>query len=162
MLESLDHLRPWMAWAALEPVPLAQRRLQISDWERTWRAGGDANLGVFLNDELIGACGMHGRIGSGGLEIGYWIHPAFARRGLATRVAGLLTEAALAHPGISYVEIHHDKANEASGRIPRRLGYTLVEERDDERSAPAEVGVECRWRKERPRAQRSSTVGSRL
>ncbi len=60
-----------------------------------------------------------------GLEIGYWIHPAFIGRGLATAAARLVTEAAFSVPGIDRVEIHHDRANEISGAIPRKLGFTL-------------------------------------
>lgn len=149
MLESLEHVRPWMAWAALEPVTLEQRRLRLSDCEREWRAGGDASLGIFLAHALIGECGLHRRIGPGGLEIGYWIHPAFTGRGLATGAAAMLTRAGLVQPGITYVEIRHDKANAASGRIPRRLGYTLVAEVPDKKSAPADIGIECRWRRTR-------------
>jgi RimJ/RimL family protein N-acetyltransferase len=58
------------------------------------------------------------------LEIGYWIHAGFLRRGLATRVSCLLTDAAFTVAGIERVEIHHDKANVASAGVPRRLGFT--------------------------------------
>jgi RimJ/RimL family protein N-acetyltransferase len=65
---------------------------------------------------------------------------------LATLVASLLTEAALATPGINYVEIHHDKANEASAGVPKKLGFALVAEERKEPAAPSDVGIECRWR----------------
>jgi ribosomal-protein-serine acetyltransferase len=80
------------------------------------------------------------------LEIGYWVHPAFTRRGLGTTVARLLTGAALSIPEIAHVEIHTDKANTASAGVPRRLGYRLVAETPDGRRAPAEVGIEHVWR----------------
>ena len=66
------------------------------------------------------------RIGDGGLEIGYWVHPGFTGRGVATAAAAALTEAALALPGIDRVEIHHDILNLASGRVPAKLGYDCV------------------------------------
>lgn len=103
-------------------------------------------FGVFLDGRLIGCFGLHRRIAADGLELGYWMHPGFTGRGLATQAAGLLTEAALAVPGITHVEIHHDKANSRSGAIPRRLGFTLVEEVTDAKAAPADCGRECRWR----------------
>jgi RimJ/RimL family protein N-acetyltransferase len=144
--ESAEHLRPWMPWIAHEPLALAARRDLIARWGEEWAAGGDLYQGVFSQGRIAGGCGLHHRIGLGGLEIGYWIHPAFTRRGLATACARLLTDAGFTVPGIQHVEIHHDRANEASAGIPRKLGFTFVAEVPDEISAPAEVGIECVWR----------------
>jgi RimJ/RimL family protein N-acetyltransferase len=102
-------------------------------------------MGLFLEGVVAGGCGLHHRIGLGGLEIGYWTHPAFLRRGIATAAAGLLTEAAFARAEIARVEIHHDKANQASQGIPRKLGFAFVREVPDEVAAPAEVGISCEW-----------------
>ncbi len=145
--ESADHLRPWMAWIAEEPMRVAGRRARIIEWENAWRTGGDVLLGVFCDGLIAGGCGLHRRLGPAGLEIGYWIHPAFLRRGLATRAARLLTDAAFAVPGIDRVEIHHDKANLASAGVPRKLGFRWLGEGPDpdEPHAPAEIGLECRW-----------------
>ena len=85
----------------------------------------------------------------GALEIGYWVHAAFVRRGIASKAAALLTDAAFAIPDIERVEIHHDKANSASAGVPRRLGYRFVGEQRDEVTAPADSGIECVWRIER-------------
>jgi ribosomal-protein-serine acetyltransferase len=143
--ESVEHLRPWMAWIAEEPVPVERRRARIAEWAEAWRAGGDVLLGVFYEGLIAGGCGLHRRLGPGGLEIGYWIHPSFLRRGLATRTARLLTDAAFAVPGIDRVEIHHDKANLASAGVPRKLAFKWLGEEPDLPEAPAEVGIECRW-----------------
>jgi ribosomal-protein-serine acetyltransferase len=143
--ESADHLRPWMAWIADEPIPLEQRRKLIIGWERDWARDGDVMLGVFLEGRIAGGCGLHRRVGPHGLEIGYWIHAAFLRCGLGTRVARVLTGAAFSVPGIMRVEIHHDRANEASAGIPRKLGFHWLGEAPDEPVAPAEAGVEWRW-----------------
>jgi len=144
--ESADHLRPWMAWMAQEPLTIEQRRALIGGWEEERARRGDVYLGVFGHDRVAGSCGLHRRRGPGTLEIGYWIHSALLRQGVATSVAELLTDAALAVPGITRVEIHHDKANRASAAIARRLGYRFVGEGPDERAAPAEVGVDWTWR----------------
>jgi ribosomal-protein-serine acetyltransferase len=122
ILESAVHLRPWMAWIAEEPLPLHCRIAMINEWERDWAQGGDVVLGVFLAGRIAGGCGLHRRIGADGLEIGYWTHTAFLRRGVGTRVARVLTDAGLAVPGITRVEIHYDKANQASAGIPRGRG----------------------------------------
>jgi RimJ/RimL family protein N-acetyltransferase len=149
--QSLEHLRPWMAWVAQEPLTLEQRRSMLIGFERDWRGGGDMVLGMFLDGRVAGGCGLHRRIARDGLELGYWVHPRFTRRGLATAAARLLTDAAFTLPGIMHVEIHHDKANVASAGVPRRLGFWLVAEVADESEAPAEAGIECRWRMDRAR-----------
>jgi ribosomal-protein-serine acetyltransferase len=144
--ESMDHLRPWMPWIAFEPETIERRRERIVQWERDWAEGGDIVMGIFVSDRIAGGCGLHRRIAPDGLEIGYWIHPDFIRQGLATNAVRLLADAALARPEISHVEIHHDKANVASQRIPHKLGFQFLDEARDEPEAPAELGIECRWR----------------
>lgn len=149
VVESLEHLRPWMGWIAQEPLTVEQRRSMLTEFERHWRDGGDVVLGIFLEGHAVGGCGLHRRIAPDGLELGYWMHPGFTRRGLATAAARLLTDTALELPGITHVEIHHDKANIASAGIPRKLGFSLLAEVPDEVEAPAEIGIECQWRMDR-------------
>jgi len=146
---SIEHLRPWMGWVAAEPQTVAARRAWILECERDRLAGGSLVLGVFFDGAVAGGCGLHRRLEAGGLEIGYWIHPAVLRRGLATTAGRLLADAAFALPEISFVEIHHDKANVASGGVPRKLGFELVAEEPRQPEAPGEIGIECRWRMER-------------
>ena len=144
--ESLDHLRPWMPWAADEPKPHAERVAMIESWEAERRAGTGEYIGVWLDGEVVGSCGLHRRIGPGGVEIGYWIHPAYVRRGLATEVARRLTATAFADPAIERVEIHHDRANVASGGVPAKLGFEHVGDTPKAPEAPGEEGVVCVWR----------------
>ena len=143
---NIEHLRPWMPWIASEPLPSNERVALIKAWERLWRDGGDVVLGVFLDGYAIGGCGLHRRRGPHGLELGYWIDAAHTNRGIATEVARVLTTAALSHPGVSFVEIHHDKANIASRRVPEHLGFTFIGETPDEVTSPGEVGIDCAWR----------------
>ena len=143
--ESLDHLRPWMPWAALEPVAIDDRRKLIVEWDQKFRAGEDVVYGVFHDGAVVGGTGFHRRIGPGGLEIGYWIHADYTRRGFATELSAALTDAAFTVQGIDRVEIHHDKDNAASGGVPRALGYLFVEEKAVEAVAPSESGVHCVW-----------------
>jgi ribosomal-protein-serine acetyltransferase len=145
IVESLDHLRPWMPWVAQEPQPLARRREMLAGWEREWEEEGDVYLAVVVNGRIAGSTGLHRRRGPGALEIGYWVHPDFVRRGVATTVARLLTDAAFGLDGIERVEIHHDRANAASAGVPRRLGYTLKAETPSTPSAPGEAGIDCAW-----------------
>ena len=70
---------------------------------------------------------------------------ALTRKGIATEISSALTTAAFTVPYIDRVEIHHDKANVASAGVPRRLGYTFVDETQDSVTSPGEVGIDCRW-----------------
>jgi RimJ/RimL family protein N-acetyltransferase len=135
-----------MPWAAEEPIGMVQRRAMLEQWDAEWRAGGDVVMGIFAREVAVGGCGLHRRIGPGGLEIGYWVHPQHLRQGLATQATSLLIDAAFSLPDLTHVEIHHDKANTASAGVPRRLGFMLVDERPDAPTAPAEMGIELRWR----------------
>lgn len=145
--ESQDHLRPWMDWMAHEPKTLEQRRTMLVEREREWRNGGDVVLGIFVDDQVAGGCGLHRELGTSGLEMGYWVHASRVGQGLATAVARLLTDAAFSVPGITHVEIHTDKANAASSAIARRLGFRFLGE-SDKPTAPV-TGIDCAWRMDR-------------
>jgi ribosomal-protein-serine acetyltransferase len=144
--ESASHLRPWVRWVDEEDTSIEGRRVFIAEHQRTWRGGGSVLLGMFVGPRIAGGCSLAVRTGAAGvLEIGYWLHPAFCGHGLATRAARLLTEAALAESDVRAVEIRHDKANTASGAVPRRLGYTLVGEAPNRAPAPADSGTDMVW-----------------
>ena len=147
--ESLEHLRPWMAWAADEPLSDAARRAWIRLVERERLAGGDRLFGMWLGDRVVGGCGLHRRIGPGGLELGYWVRATDLRRGIATEGVRRLCALAFAEPSVGRVEIHHDRANAASGRVAAAAGFRLTGEHTDGVSAPAEEGIERIWRRDR-------------
>jgi ribosomal-protein-serine acetyltransferase len=138
VLESLEHLRPWMAWAATEPLTLDERVERIRSGTETWAA--------FVGDRFVGAVGIHDRIDAGGREIGYWVRVSETGKGYATEAARQAVAVAFATAGVDHVEIHHDRANTASRRVPEKLGFTLVRERPDEITAPGECGISCEWR----------------
>ncbi|MFE2411455.1 GNAT family N-acetyltransferase [Kitasatospora sp. NPDC059408] len=148
---NLDHLRPWLEWAAEAPSRARTARLTRAG-TAAWDAGTDFMYLVGLDAEpgsVIGAFGLHGRIGPGALEIGYWVSARHVGRGIATTGAGALTSAALALPGIARVEIRCDQANGASAAVPRKLGYRLERIADAAVRAPAETGRQQVWVKER-------------
>jgi RimJ/RimL family protein N-acetyltransferase len=148
VIESLDHLRPWMPWVAKEPLSLRERTELVESWARLWDAG-DRMCGMFVDDEVVGGCGLHQRIGPGGQEIGYWVRVDRTGRGYATGAARALTDMAFTMTGITHTEIHHDVANRASGRVPARLGYTLVHDVAHPVEAPGETGTQRIWRMRR-------------
>jgi RimJ/RimL family protein N-acetyltransferase len=145
---NIEHLRPWMPWIAFEPLPDDDRAALVETWERAYLEGGEVIYGVFLDGGVIGGCGLHKRRGPHGLEIGYWIDKDHTNRGMAAEVARVLTSASLAVPNVTFVEVHHDKANIASSRVPQKLGYAFVGETQDSVTSPGEVGIDCGWRME--------------
>jgi ribosomal-protein-serine acetyltransferase len=148
VVANTDHLRPWMAWIALEPMSVDDRRALVLQWEQAWSEGGDVLLAVWRDGVVVGSTGLHQRIGEGGLEIGYWVDVDHLRRGIATATARAATDLAFTVPGIDRVEIHHDVENLASRGVPAGLGFRDVGEQDSPREerAPAETGRDRMWR----------------
>jgi ribosomal-protein-serine acetyltransferase len=142
--DSADHLRPWAPWAADYTRASAQEFLAGSD--QGWDDGTVYNYAITTGDVLVGGIGLMARIGPGGLEIGYWVHHAYTRRGLATAATAALVEQAFQLPGVDRVEIVHDELNVASGGVPRKLGFTEVGRRPMDIPAPAGTGVGVLWR----------------
>lgn len=142
---TLEHLRPWMGWAAHHDRESTARFLAESD--DGWKCGERFEYAIRdQRDSVLGSAGLLARIDPGGLEIGYWVHAACTRQGIATRAAAALTEAALTLSWVTHVEIHHDEANTASRVIPSHLGFRIIGTYPKEPTAPAEKGREVRWR----------------
>lgn len=142
---NLEHLRPWMPWAADHGRQSVAEFL--SESEAGWECGARFEYAIRdQRDALLGSCGLMGRIGRGGLEIGYWIDARHTGRGNATLSAAALSEMGLALSTVERVEIHHDEANAASGAIPRRLGFTRVGTIQTQPKAPGESGRDILWR----------------
>jgi ribosomal-protein-serine acetyltransferase len=150
VVANVEHLRPWMPWVASEPLTIQQRVALIAEWHHSWARGDAAPMGMWHDGEVVGGTGYVRRDGSAVLEIGYWVHLDHLGRGYATASTRLLTTAAFSSGLVDEIEVHHDKANVRSGRVPERLGFTFVGERPDERTAPGEVGIDCTWRMTAP------------
>ena len=150
VMASMEHLRPWMVWVAGYDRAAAGRFL--AQCEHDWEEGAAFNYAITTGGAVVGSCGLMRRIGPGGLEVGYWLHPAHTGRGLATAAAGALVEAALGLQDIERVELVHDQVNEASGAIARRLGFTEIERRPVTGEARILGEVEVVWRLGRPAA----------
>ncbi|MFI0819073.1 GNAT family N-acetyltransferase [Streptomyces sp. NPDC021098] len=148
--ESLDHLMPWMPWAAVQERQQTAAYLERS--EREWDSGEVYGYAITTEDTVVGSCGLARRIGPGGLDIGYWLHPAWTGHGLATLAVEALVRQGFALPGIDRLEIVHDEANLPSAAIPRRLGFTEVARHQvpGGPTAPGEVGIDVIWRMHKP------------
>lgn len=143
--ESMDALTLWMPWA--DGYTRDDGVEFLTRMGTAWDTRSEFGYAVVDTEDLIlGSVGLHARIGEGGLTIGYWIRSSAQRRGIATRAAALATAAAFEIDGVTHVEIRHDRANELSGRIPRRLGYRHVDTVTDEPEKPTASGISWRWR----------------
>ena len=152
--ESLEHLRPWMPWAADYSRASAEEYLAGSI--KGWDEGTEYNYAILTGGALAGdalagrvlagSIGLMTRCGPGGLEIGYWVHRAYTGRGLATAATAALVEEAFGLPGVDWVEIVHDELNVASGQIPRKLGFTEAGRRPLDPPPPAGTGTGVVWR----------------
>ncbi|MGI5526281.1 GNAT family N-acetyltransferase [Streptomyces syringium] len=144
--ESLSHLVPWMPWAAHHGRRQTSEFLARSRHE--WETGQAFGYAITTDAVVIGSCGLHRRVGNGGLDIGYWLHPRWTGRGLATMAAAALVSEGFRLAGIDRVEIHHDAANSASGAVALRLGFTEVERTrvPEGPVAPGEAGIDVIWR----------------
>lgn len=149
---SIEHLRPFMPWVAVEPVPDEERAAMVRRWEQQRVTAGDAVYGIFREGRAVGGIGAHR--GDGKLrhitddarEIGYWLRASEEGHGTMTRAVEVLTAALLATPEITHVEIQHDQANTRSGAVAERAGYRIVRHTTRAVEAPAETGSGLVWR----------------
>ncbi len=122
--ESMDHLSPWMPWASGYSRESAAEF--ISTATADWAAGSVYAYAMIIAGAIAGGAALHSQVEPDRMEIGYWVHPAHTRRGLATAASAALTEQAFLLPGINRVEIRHDPRNLASAGVPRKLGFTRL------------------------------------
>jgi RimJ/RimL family protein N-acetyltransferase len=124
--ESLEHLLPWMPWAASEPEELEVKVERLRQFRARFDLGQDFIYGIFNPQEnrLIGGTGLHTRIGAEALEIGYWINKNYINHGYATETSAALTKVAFEIHQVKRVEIHCSVENVRSAAVPRKLGYT--------------------------------------
>jgi len=141
---SLEHLRAWMPWAHDEPQTVEQKLELTKLFRSDFDTKENFTYGIFAADEseLLGGTGLHGRIGPGGLEIGYWIRASATRQGIATESSAALTRVGFEVCRADRIEIRIEPRNEASFGIPRKLGF--VEEATLRRRLPSQEGEPLR------------------
>ena len=123
---SIEHLLPWMPWAANEPTDIDTKIALIRRFRGQFDLGQDFTYGIFDREETqaLGGTGLHTRLGSDAREIGYWVRADGINRGVATETAGALTRVAFEVDKLDRVEIHCDADNVRSASVPRKLGFT--------------------------------------
>lgn len=144
--ESLAHLRPWMPWANVDYDASSAAgflAVAVDGWER----GTLFHHAITVDGAIVGVAGADRTEQSDLAEIGYWLHPAYTGRGLATAAAAALVEFAFGLEGVRRVQIWHDAANIASSGVPRRLGFIEIGRRTPPREPAigSRVGVDVVW-----------------
>jgi ribosomal-protein-serine acetyltransferase len=127
ILESIDHLRPWMPW--VHPVPsVEEEEANIRQARTRFLAREEFWLLLFLKhtDTFVGGSGLHrANWDVPKFEIGYWVRQRFAGRGYVGEAVVGITRFAFDALGARRLEIRVDDRNVRSWRIPERLGFLL-------------------------------------
>ena len=119
-----EYLAPW--------IPFVKADYSVEDANqsttRYLNRFGDNNgmwVALIYKGEFAGSCGyLYWNWHAKRTEIGYWIGAQFQGKGLVTRAVQALTDYAIQSLGMYRVDILTDVANEISGRVATRLGYT--------------------------------------
>jgi ribosomal-protein-serine acetyltransferase len=148
--ESLPELMPFMPWATADH-DLEGTTGYLVGSQNEWDTGVNFNFAILSpQGEVVGSIGLMTRRGPDVFEIGYWVHSAHAGRGYATRATLALAEVGLGQPAIDRIEICHDIANPASGRVAAKAGFHKVGQIQVEKKAPSDSGTHLVWVRRRP------------
>jgi RimJ/RimL family protein N-acetyltransferase len=127
ILESLDHLRPWMPW--VHPAPtIADTEAHSRRMAARFILREDLALYLFRRSDglFVGGSGMH-RINWSlpSFEIGYWVRASLEGQGYITEAVVGITRFAFDSLQAQRIEIRCDVRNTRSAAVARRAGYTL-------------------------------------
>lgn len=127
VLESLQQLQQWMAWAqhmdTAEAHEIRVRRAIGNFYLRT-----DMRLSLHRKTDnfLVGMCGVHLRDSDvPSYEIGYWVRTSCQGQGYITEAVQAITRLTFDKLAAQRIEIHCDADNQRSASVAERCGYTL-------------------------------------
>ncbi len=123
--ENLDHLRPWVPWAADEPKPLPDKLREVREWRAAFDLDHFWHWAMFSADdgELAGGVLMN-RLGLDEVDTGGWVGQTRVRRGFHTDGAAVVARVAFEVLRVTRVQALTDPANERSNALMRKLGFT--------------------------------------
>lgn len=118
------HLRQWLVWVDDTHTVRDTEDFIAVSMEQFARDDG-YNAGIFFDDTLIGAIGLH-YINRHNLstEIGYWLSKGYNGQGIMTAAVRAVTSHAFTTWNLNRVEIRAAAGNARSRAIPERLGFT--------------------------------------
>lgn len=125
LASSREHLLPWLPWIRDEPLPLDDQVKRMRSLRAAFDAGQTFIYGIFAREggRLLGGVGSSIPVGADAREVGGWVAVEAAGQGYATEAGAAVVRAAFEVDGLRRVEMHCDPRNEASMKVPRRLGF---------------------------------------
>jgi RimJ/RimL family protein N-acetyltransferase len=119
---SIDHLRPWLAWAAKSQFE--DTLTYLSGAEELWLAGSAYSFAIHADGALVGDIACRRTFNNAGNEanIGYWIAASVAGRGYGTEAAAAVVQFGFATLGLARQEIRCQVENIASARVAEKIG----------------------------------------
>jgi RimJ/RimL family protein N-acetyltransferase len=125
IMESLDHIRPWLPWTdSYHSVEDVQN--WVIQCQAHWLLRENMNLSYWEqgSGRFLGGIGLHPLDWEiGHFEIGYWIRASATGHGYVTEAAHLLTEFAFNSLQANRVAIRCDERNKRSAAVAHRLGF---------------------------------------
>lgn len=126
ILDSIEELRPWMAWAANNPTheqsEIIARQGRVHFLERS-----DLRLYLIHKEtgQFIGSSGLH-RIDwqARKFEIGYWVRTPYSGQGYISEAVEGITNFAIGELQANRIEIRCDLRNARSIKVAERLSFT--------------------------------------
>ena len=122
IVRNQERLARWEPWAQYPATTEAVRRF-IRACLEGFASGSQAQTYVRFHGAIVGSCGLriHGSPGLG--EIGYWLDGEHEGRGIATRAARALVDAAFRERRLARVELRTAVDNVRSRALAERLGF---------------------------------------
>jgi len=127
VVESIDQLKPWMAWAQTPPS-VEQSELVCRQMAARFAQRSDLPLFIFArgSGRFVGGTGLHRLDWSvPRFEIGYWVRRSERGRGLVTEAVQTLMRFAFDTLHARRVEVRMSSANQRSRAVAERCGFTL-------------------------------------
>jgi RimJ/RimL family protein N-acetyltransferase len=131
-----DHLGPWIPARVATPAPVPVLAERLAGFAADFSADREWRFGMFslADGKLLGEVALFPRSEEGRVpfsdadrvELGYWLRADESGQGLVTEAARAAINLASHIPRFSRVEIRCDARDSPSGRIPVRLGFTLL------------------------------------
>ena len=137
--ESLDDLRPWMAWARVMPS-VAEQETYAREAALRFRNREDLALWLFRKSDglFVGGSGLHNISWDvPRFEIGYWVRTSLQGQGYVTEAVKGIAAMAFDKLNATRLEIRCDANNVRSAAVAQRAGFTLEARLHAESRTPA-------------------------
>ena len=150
MNKGSDHIAGYFAWA--ENAQLWNTKSALFWIQVQLKEQLPSEHFVFLlGKDLVGMGSLRPFGHPRHVQMAYWVAKGYLHQGIGESIARTIESMALNHRPYQYVYINHDSNNRASGAIPQRLGYQLLDTFNTEVSAKLESGFWFSWIKESSR-----------